>query len=70
MVDFLIFSLSACGQNVNTNSENESLLTQEEYLNVYGDVKVDRSQEFVIDFPAKIETIFINDGDLVKKATN
>lgn len=67
MVDFLIFSLSACGQNVNTNSENESLLTQEEYLNVYGDVKVDRSQEFVIDFPAKIETIFINDGDLVKK---
>jgi len=40
---FLIFSLSACGQNVNTNSENESLLTQEEYLNVYGDVKVDRS---------------------------
>lgn len=64
---FLIFSLSACGQNVNTNSENESLLTQEEYLNVYGDVKVDRSQEFVIDFPAKIETIFINDGDLVKK---
>jgi multidrug resistance efflux pump len=64
---FLIFSLSACGQNVNTNSENESLLTQEEYLNVYGDVKVDRSQEFVIDFPSKIETIFINDGDLVKK---
>lgn len=36
-------------------------------LDVYGDVKVNKTQEIIIDFPATVTEVYVKDGDTVKK---
>ncbi len=68
---FIVSLLTACGAK-ETESESVTAYSQQidsdqQELDVYGDVKVDKNQEIIIDFPATVKEVYIKDGELVKK---
>lgn len=66
----ILCMLTAC--NV-TKSESEEAIAQvdvatsRQAIDVYGDVKILTHQEMIIDFPAIVEHVYVQDGDEVKK---
>lgn len=71
----ILLLVPACGKSESestlSGSVNTGDLSEEKdaslELDVYGDVKVDKSEEMTVDFPAKVKEVFVKDGDLVKK---
>lgn len=47
-------------------SSKESVEVKGE-LDVYGDVKVDKREEIIIDFPARVTEVYVKDGESVRK---
>jgi len=71
----IIILLPACGKSGSKASLSTEVqvaasnpaTTNIQSLDVYGDVKVNKSEEIIIDFPAKVKDIYIEDGALVQK---
>lgn len=68
-ISCIISLLAACGKTepVVTETNREQAIGDKQELDVYGDVKVSKSQEIVIDFPAIVKEVYIEDGELVQK---
>lgn len=66
----IISLLTACSNTkpevLETSGEIESDISVQE-LDVYGDVKIDKNEEIIIDFPAKVKEVYIQDGENAKK---
>ncbi|MDF2613705.1 MAG: HlyD family efflux transporter periplasmic adaptor subunit [Clostridia bacterium] len=66
----IVCLLTACTGNkpeaLETSTAEQADINNDE-LDVYGDVKVRKSEEIIIDFPASVKEVYVQDGENVKK---
>ena len=65
----IISLITACGKTepVSIEAYSQSIERDEQGIDVYGEVKTDRNQAMIIDFPATVLEVYMRDGENVKK---
>lgn len=66
----LLFLVTACGENPNAPESEASISRDEEgekYIEAFGKIKPEVVKNITLDFPVRIETIFVKNGQIVEK---
>ncbi len=63
----MLFGCSSAEKESLSSNTSETQSQKVHSLDVYGEVSVDKTQQIIIDFPAKITGVYIKDGDHVNK---